>query len=136
MDEVLVNRNRLEALIAEASASGGSERANYQLFVVRLCEALGLEAPDMAREQNSLNDYVFERRVEFKHPDGSRTHGWIDCYKRGSFILEAKQSAKRQVKRPDPGQMALLPEDAGQLMAGHAKRGSRGWDQVMLAARK
>lgn len=136
MDRVLVNSDRLEALIAEASASGGSERANYQLFVVRLCEALGLGAPDMAREQNSLNDYVFERRVDFKHPDGSRTHGWIDCYKRGSFILEAKQSAKRQVKRPDPGQMALLPEDAGQLKAGHAKRGSRGWDQVMLAARK
>src|SRR5690625_2965816 len=64
MDGVLVNSDRLEALIAEASASGGAERANYQLFVVRLCEALGLEARDMAREQNSLNDYVFERRVD------------------------------------------------------------------------
>ncbi|MDP4593190.1 MAG: hypothetical protein NWT00_01320 [Beijerinckiaceae bacterium] len=39
---------KLESLIAEAAVSGGSERANYQLFMVSLTEALGLERPHMA----------------------------------------------------------------------------------------
>jgi hypothetical protein len=37
-------------------ASGGSERANYQLFVERLCGALDLDKPQMASQQNALND--------------------------------------------------------------------------------
>ena len=126
----------LDALIAEAKASGGSELANYQLFVERLCIALDLPRPAMAREENDRNDYVFERRVDFKHPDGSRTAGRIDCYRRGCFILEAKQSAKRDGARIDPAQLDLIPEDATQRKPGQAKRGTRGWDQVMLAARK
>ncbi|WP_425449933.1 class I SAM-dependent DNA methyltransferase [Virgifigura deserti] len=126
----------MEALIAEAKASGGSELANYQLFVLGLCEALGLDRPAMAQEQNDRNDYVFERRVDFKHPDGSRTAGRIDCYRRGCFILEAKQSGKRQVAKVDPAHFDLIPEDAAQRKPGQAKRGTRGWDQVMLAARK
>jgi hypothetical protein len=126
----------LERLIAEASASGGSELANYQIFVLGLCEALGLDRPAMAQEQNSLNDFVFERRVDFKHSDGSRTAGRIDCYKRGCFILEAKQSGKRTQRRQRPDQFSLIPEDGNQIKPGQAKRGTRGWDQVMLAARK
>lgn len=136
MGEAAVDTGKLDALIAEAKASGGSELANYQLFVLGLCEALALDRPAMAREENDRNDYVFERRVDFKHPDGSRTAGRIDCYRRGSFILEAKQSAKRQGTKVDPDQMLLLPEDAMQRKPGQAKRGTRGWDQVMLAARK
>ncbi|MER9213431.1 class I SAM-dependent DNA methyltransferase [Mesorhizobium sp. M0663] len=136
MGEVLADTEKLEALIAEARASGGSELANYQLFIERLCIALNLPRPAMAQEQNQLNDYVFERRVDFKHPDGTRSAGRIDCYRRGCFILEAKQSGKRQATKVDPSQLLLLPEDAAQRKPGQAKRGTRGWDQVMLAARK
>ena len=68
MGEQVTDISKLEALIAAASASGGAERANYQLFIERLCSALGLPGPDMAREENALNDYVFERRIDFKHP--------------------------------------------------------------------
>ncbi|MER9485068.1 class I SAM-dependent DNA methyltransferase [Mesorhizobium sp. M0563] len=126
----------MEALITEAKASGGSELANYQLFILGLCEALGLDRPAMAQEQNERNDYVFERRVDFKHPDGTRSAGRIDCYRRGCFILEAKQSGKRQAAKVDLSQLLLIPEDATQRKPGQAKRGTRGWDQVMLAARK
>jgi hypothetical protein len=136
MGDKTTNMHALDALIAEASASGGSELANYQLFVIGLCAALGMDRPRMAQEGNDLNDYVFERRVDFKHPDGSRTAGRIDCYRRGSFILEAKQSAKRQGGKVPAEQLSLIPEDAAQRKQGHAKRGTRGWDQVMLAARK
>lgn len=136
MGDAHIDHQKLDALIAEAKASGGSELANYQLFVLGLCEALSLDRPSMAREENDRNDYVFERRVDFKHPDGTRTAGRIDCYRRGCFILEAKQSAKRQSAKIDPAQMNLIPEDATQRKPGQAKRGTRGWDQVMLAARK
>jgi hypothetical protein len=137
MGETFINYNpKLESLIAEAGASGGSELSNYQLFVIGLCDALGLDRPAMSQEENQRNDYVFERRVDFKHPDGSRTAGRIDCYRRGCFILEAKQSGKRQSARVDTDQMLLIPEDATQRKLGQAKRGTRGWDHVMLAARK
>ncbi|MCB1465774.1 MAG: class I SAM-dependent DNA methyltransferase, partial [Rhizobiaceae bacterium] len=136
MGETDIDIDKLDTLIAAGLQSGGSELANYQLFVIGLCEALGLDRPNMAQEQNELNDYVFERRVDFKHPDGSRTAGRIDCYRRGCFILEAKQSGKRQGAKVDASQTLLIPEDALQRKPGQAKRGTRGWDQVMLAARK
>ncbi|RST87523.1 class I SAM-dependent DNA methyltransferase [Aquibium carbonis] len=136
MGDTTTDMHALDALITEASASGGSEIANYGIFIERLCVALGLPTPDMVREENQMNDYVLQRRVAFKHPDGTRSVGHIDCYKRGSFVLEAKQSAKRGGRRPNPAQLPLLPEDATQRKLGHARRGSRGWDQVMLAARK
>jgi hypothetical protein len=34
---------------------------------------------------------VFERRVTFAHGDGSTSAGYIDCYRRGAFALEAKK---------------------------------------------
>jgi hypothetical protein len=36
------DNHKLEDLIAEAKASGGSERANYQILIMELCAALGL----------------------------------------------------------------------------------------------
>jgi hypothetical protein len=69
----------------------GSELANYQLFVTDLCHLLGVPTPDPAREDTRDNAYVFERRVTFRHGDGSESMGRIDCFKRGHFVLEAKK---------------------------------------------
>ena len=66
--------------IARWSAASGSERANYQLFVTELCELLGTPKPDPARDDTRDNAYVFERRVQFAHGDGTRSNGFIDCY--------------------------------------------------------
>ena len=81
----------IERFIARWQAAGGSERANYQLFVGELTELLGLPRPDPARDDTRDNAYVFERRVRFRHGDGSESHGFIDCYRRGAFVLEAKK---------------------------------------------
>lgn len=129
-----VDRSALEDLIVEAKASGGAELANYQTFVSDLARALGLKRPDMAKEETRLNDYVYERGVVFRHPNGTTSAGRIDCYKRDCFILEAKQSAKRQKAR-ETEQLALAGIAARQKQ-GHAKRGTKTWDQVMIAAKK
>ena len=71
--------------------AGGSERANYQLFIADLCELLEVDKPQPANEDTRDNPYVFERRVVFHHGDGSTSNGFIDCYKRGTFIGEAKK---------------------------------------------
>ncbi len=90
------------------SNANGSERANYQLFLTELCALIGLDRPDPASEDTEDNAYVFERKVTFRHADGSSTHGFIDLYRRGSFVCEAKQTNK-----------AL---------------DSKGWDNAMLRA--
>ena len=123
----------LNTLIEEVSASGGAETANTQIFIERLTKALNLPTPDFAGEQNEHNDYTFERRVDFKFPDGSTSIGRIDCYKRDCFVLEAKQSSKR---KRDTRQLDMLGEDAKQKKLGTAKRGTGGWDKSMRAARK
>jgi hypothetical protein len=82
----------VETFIARWQAAGGSERANYQLFITELCELLGLPKPEPAVAEAEGNAYVFERRVTFRHGDGSSSSGYIDCYRRAAFILEAKQT--------------------------------------------
>ena len=77
--------------LARWQHADGSELANYQLFVTDLCHLLGVPTPDPAREDTRDNAYVFERRVTFRHGDGSESTGRIDCFKRGHFVLEAKK---------------------------------------------
>ncbi|MGY6569561.1 MAG: DNA methyltransferase, partial [Salinarimonas sp.] len=115
----------LEDFIAEARASsGGAERSNYQIFVQKLCAALDVAPPGMAGPDHERNDYVFERRVDFHHPDGTTTPGYIDCYKRDHFILEAKQSKRRQISDAPARKRARLDWDRP------------GWDRVMAEARR
>ena len=83
--------NKTEDFITRWSLASGSERANCQLFVTELCAALDLPQPDPARDDTRDNAYVFERRVTFAHGDGSQSAGYIDCYRRGTFVLEAKK---------------------------------------------
>lgn len=83
--------SNVDAFIARWQSAGGSERANYQLFVHELCALLELPTPDPAREDTRDNAYVFERRVTFRHGDGAESPGFIDCYRRAAFVLEAKK---------------------------------------------
>lgn len=127
----------VDAFIDRWEKSGGSESANFQMFAGELCDLLGLPRPDPSEERNEYNDYTFERRVDFKHDDGSTSLKRIDLYKRGCFVMEAKQSAKRQTKKTaDPRQTDMLPEDATQVKAGTATRGTRRWDGTMRAAKR
>jgi len=121
-----IDHAALLALLTQAKASGGAETANTQKFIERLCDALGMPAPDFSTSQNSENDYAYERRITFKHPDGSTSVGRIDLYKRGCFILESKQSSLAEAKaRRDA--LGPVPEDARQIKHGTAKRGTGGW---------
>ena len=127
----------IDAFIGRWHRSGGAESANFQTFANELCDLLCVPRPDPAQEQVERNDYVFERRVHFKHDDGSTTPGWVDLYKRDCFVMEAKQSAKRlKAKKIDPEQPELTPEDATLVSTGTATRGTGRWDKVMHAAKQ
>jgi hypothetical protein len=62
-----------------------TERSQFQSFLIQLCAAIGVDAPDARRVGDP--DYAFEREVRFQHDDGSSTIGRIDCYGRGWFVL-------------------------------------------------
>ena len=65
---------------------------------------LGTPKPDPASDDTRDNAYVFERRVQFAHGDGSSSHGFIDCYRRNAFVLEAKK-----VKAPGHTKASTTP---------------------------
>jgi hypothetical protein len=74
-----------------------SERAHYQSFISQLCRLLEVPAPDEDRPGDQ--DYRFERAVRFRHDDGGSHVGFIDCYRRDCFVLEAKQSDRKGGER-------------------------------------
>jgi len=83
----------VEAFITRWGGATISERSHYQTFISQLCALIGVTAPD--QEMVGDYNYCFERRVEFPFHDGGAHRGFIDCYRRGAFVLEAKQSQKR-----------------------------------------
>ncbi|WP_035271686.1 class I SAM-dependent DNA methyltransferase [Desulfonatronum thiodismutans] len=122
----------LDAFIRKWRSAGGAERANAQPFLCDLCELLGVPGPDPAQPEDRNNAYVFERRVIFQHGDGSSSHGYIDLYKRGCFVLESKQGVRRKE--------AERLSQAGRDSARAAKKGigprhSPAWDDAMLRAK-
>ena len=127
----------VDDFIGRWGKSGGAESANFQTFANELCDLLGVPKPDPAQERVESNNYVFERRVDYKFDDGTTARRRIDLYKRDCFVLEAKQSAKRvKAKKAEPCQPDLIPEDATQVKAGTATRGTGRWDRVMRAAKR
>lgn len=108
MSSEAIRSSSVDDFIARWAGVGGTEKANYQLFLTELITLLDLPSPDPAGANTELNAYVFERRVDIDKPNGTSTRGFIDLYKRGCFVLEAKQSGKTL--------------------------DSSGWDKAMLAA--
>jgi hypothetical protein len=78
---------------------GGAERANYAQFINDFCQALGLPEPGVA-EGGKLGTYQFEGPVQGGGAGGST--GAIDLYKKGHFILEAKQSKLTAAQQQQP----------------------------------
>jgi hypothetical protein len=109
-----------ELFIARWQRAGGSERANYQLFLTELCELLGCRAPTRRATTPRQRLRVRAPGHLMRQPDGSASNGFIDLYRRGAFVLEAKQKrqATRQLglrrghaARPQPGR-AVRPRPA------------------------
>lgn len=80
----------IAAFISRWAPSAAAERANYQIFLSELCDLLEVPRPEPS-VAGGANHYVFERAVTIRHPNGDSSNGRIDLYKRGCFVLEAKQ---------------------------------------------
>lgn len=118
----------IEAFIERWRPSGGAERSNAQPFLNELCDLLGVPKPDTAGDA-----YIFERTVKIPHTDGSFTIGRIDLYKRGCFVLEAKQGSDQKAAETMP--LFGGADQTPALRKGTAVRGTKGWDDAMVRAR-
>ena len=58
------------------------------MFLTELCDLLNVKKPATVGD-----GYGFERRVHITNWDGTTSAGRIDLYKRGCFVLEAKQGS-------------------------------------------
>lgn len=121
----------IDDFITRWKASGGSERANFQQFAIDLTQLLGVDAPKPATADAQSDDYRFERPVTFIHT-GTQSRGFVDLYRRRSFIMEAKQGVHRAAA--EDNQLPLLA-DVPKQRQGHGQRGSARWDYTMLRAR-
>lgn len=85
MSTTSISEFEIEQFITCWKASGASERANYQLFLMELCDLLGIEKPNPASAKVREASYTFERPVEFNDGEGNITTNFIDLYKKGLF---------------------------------------------------
>ena len=116
---------------------GGAERANYQMFLSELCDVIGVARPEPSGAAH-LNDYVFERAVRPRDSADTTAPKRIDLYKKGCFILEAKQSRL-------PGKKNAIPKQTNEIQGALAldepeqlgrRSNLKGWDVMMQNARK
>lgn len=113
-----------EAFVSHwAGREGGAERANFPPFMEGLCRILGVPRPDPSGATTEYNDYVYERAVRGRDGHPKR----IDLYKRGCFILEAKQSRRRNA--------SPAPDLFGETQPRGRRGAARGFDTLMQNAR-
>ncbi len=121
----------VEPFIERWSRAAASERANAQQFVIELADLL-----DVPRPGNDHSDgYSFEFPLKIPRSDGTFTQGFIDLYRRRSFVLEAKQF---QSEPEPPTPLLSVAEEAGVYTAKKKSgpvRGSEAWDDAMIKAR-
>jgi hypothetical protein len=119
---------------------GGAERAVYQMFLTEFAQLIGAPTPDIA-EGGVLGDYQFEAPVKSEAALGKKGTGRIDLYKRGCFILEAKQSQLKpgETMPPEPASAPLEPiKDLFGNITGYAQPEGKApprYDRLMADAR-
>lgn len=109
-------RVSFDAFVAKWKHSAASERSNKDLFLSELCAVLGVPGPRPATGKAKRDSYVFEKSVTVASEKGKTTK-FIDLYKEGCFVLEAKQGSEA---------------NTGKL--GTAKRNTPAWNVAMNAA--
>jgi hypothetical protein len=117
----------IAAFISRWAPSAAAERANYQIFLSELCDLLEVPRPEPS-VAGGANHYVFERAVTIRHPNGDSSNGRIDLYKRGCFVLEAKQGVTAE-----PAPVSTLFDAPKARGAG--LRGTNTWDEALIRAR-
>jgi hypothetical protein len=111
-----------EAFIARWRVSEGAERANKDSFVKELCRVLGVPEPNGATGDPEADEYVFEADASLRDEEGRPSVGKMDLYRRGCFILEAKQGSTANGKkvgtarRDTPGWYAAMADARGQAV--------------------
>lgn len=125
----------VEEFIERWESSAAAERSNYTLFLSELCDLLGVERPNPATKDRKKDNYVYERDVT--DPISGNTK-YIDLYKQGCFVLEAKQGSEKKAKIADPRQLELVSGEAvsASTKTGTAVRGTPAWAKAMVAARQ
>lgn len=105
--------SKLQELAARWATARAAERANYALYLVELCEAIGVERP-----RPSGSGYEFELAIKVVSRDGVEGTNYIDLFKREHFLLEAKDAE-------GGADHALLRKAFGQarFYAGHVEGG-------------
>ena len=100
----------IEAFIARWSRrEGGQERANYALFLIGLTRLLGLPRAGPGRAPRTRTTTTSSSARSPNAGTTRRRRGRIDLYKRGCFVLEAKQSRLKGATKEIAGQADLLP---------------------------
>lgn len=114
----------IDDFIQHWARAEASERANAQPFLIGLARLLEVPEPS----NSHADGYTFEFPVKIPIGPGAFGDGRIDLYKRGAFVLEAKQFVAPQA---EPTELALaLDPAAGRRKAGPV-RGSDAWDDAM-----
>lgn len=126
---------RIDAFIERWKASEGAERANYGMFLSELCDVLEVRRPDVTNQTSG--GYVFERNVYEPHDEGPSSVRRIDLYKRGCFVLEAKQGVEKEAATEEAARrQAASGGKKTSRKKGHGTRGTPGWDTFMRRARE
>ncbi|HEU0016217.1 MAG TPA: type IIL restriction-modification enzyme MmeI, partial [Longimicrobium sp.] len=98
---------KLRLLDERWSSARARERSNAQLYLIEFCEALGVAGP-----QPAGSGYEFEFPVRIiSREDGGAAFNYVDLYKEGCFVLEAKNP-----ERGKPNEL-LLQRAFGQAQA-------------------
>jgi len=123
---------QVEDFLERWAGSGGSEMATAQSFAIDLTDLLGVPRPHVSDKDGDFLDYRFERPVTETHT-GRKKNRRIDLYKKGHFILEAKQFVSPESKDKDTLEMFLAVDTPKQ--SGHGTRGTSKFDDTMMKAR-
>ena len=120
-----------DAFIEYWSKAEASERANAQPFLIALADLLDVPHP----AHSHTTGYSFEFPVHIPTLPANHPPSRIDLYRRGHFVLEAKQFIAQQ---PEPTELTLAAVAVGAAAkpkkATGPVRGSGAWDEAMIRA--